>query len=371
MIYRRLSPILRLTPIVFLGVLVPLALNAEPLSAWQAAKAPRLRIAASPYPNFLLRILPTDVNFGEHLYRVRISTLGMGPSSELSRGHFYTLRAGFLDLAHIRRSIDLTAYVHYRITECLTNKGSGFSFAGVEDTVYRCRLTYPDFWDGLEKGERDRIISKIAFDAAERASFDLSNWREIITWYEFHNVPGMPEKGSAFSYEDVPSHCVGTAVALRALRTRGVPYNEAVTKELHREIADLRIVSSEVYLKAMDLVKDRWWGHKTCLKRNIDTGLDDGYVEPWLVRGLEQGPASRPKMFRVSGNDFSDVDGYDCSGMVAFEYEPHLLKKDRVLKLLGRDVKSVDPVRDYPLIIRQVRKEIIEEFGADATVPYP
>ena len=368
----RLSPFpLLCAALTFLEISAPGALNAEPLDARQSRKAPRLRVAASPYPNLFLQILPTNEDFGEHLYSVRISTVGLGPSSETSRGHFYTRRAGFLDLAHIRRSIDLTAYVHYRITECLTKRESGFSFAGVEATIYHCLFTYPEFWDKLHKEERARIISRVAMEAAERASIDLSNWREIITWYGFHNVPGKLEKGSAFSYEDVPSHSVGAAIAVRALRSRGVPYNDAVTRELKREIADLHMVSSETYLKAMGMVKDRWWGHETCLKRNIDTGLDDGYVEPWLVRGLEAGMKPRPKLYRIPRPDFSDIDGYDCSGLVKFEYEPHMPKKDRVLKLLGPDAHRVDPARDYPLILQQVREEIIEEFGPHATVPYP
>lgn len=368
---RAVRILLPLVQTIFCGLLFPVAAKAEPLDAWQSRKAPRLRVASSPYDNFLLDILPTDVDLGEHLYRVRISTFGFGPSSETSRGHFYTRHGGFLDLAHIRRSIDLTAYVHYRIRECLENKTPRFSFSGVEKTTYHCRFTYPVFWDGLEKEEREKIISEISIDAAELASFDLSNWREIITWYDFHNVPGMPEKGSAFSYEDVPSHSVGALVAVRALRTRGVPYNEAVTRELERELKRLQIVPHEVYLKAMDLVKDRWWGHKTCLKRNIDTGQDDGLVAPWLVRGLEPGVAPRPKKYPVPRRDFSLVEGHDCSGMVEFEYEPHMPKKDRVLKLLGPDVTRVNPGRDYPLLLEHVHEEIIREFGPNATVPYP
>lgn len=345
--------------------------SADALSDWQARRVPRLRIAASPYPNWLLHILPTDVDLGKHRYRVWIPTLGVLPSSETSRGHLYTRHAGFVDLAHIRRSIDFTAYLHHEIRDGLTRRASHFSFESIDRTTYHCQLSYPDFWDDLEADQRARLIEEIAIEAADHASFDFSNWREIITWYGFHNVPGFPEKGSAFSYEDVTSHCIGALVAERALRTPGVPFDQAAAIELDREMTALHIVSKEDYLRAMALVKDKWWGEKTCLKRNIDVGCDDGQIETWLVRGLEPGIEPRPKIYPVPGRDFTDIEGYDCTGMVVFECEPRMRERKEVMKLLGPEVTRIRPDRDYPVIIARIEEEIKEEFGPHATVPYP
>lgn len=340
--------------------------SAGGLNEWQAQKTPRLRIASSPYPNFLLKVLPTGVDFGDHLYRVKIDSLGMGPSSETSRGHFYTRRGGFLDLAHIRRSIDIAAYVHYQVRHCLEEGETHFSMESIDRTTYHCHLSYPGFWSHLTPTTKKQLIEELAIRAAEEAAIDFSNWREIITWYDFRTVPGMHEKGSSFSYEDLPSHFVGAAVATRALRAPGIPFDDAVTQELNRELEDLNVVPKEVYLRAMDLVAYRWWGKKTTLKRFLDTGDDDGLVSPWLVRGLEPGKAPVAKSYQAPDGDLSNVAGYDCLGMIVLECEPHMPKKNRVLSLLGPEITRVRPDRDYPVILKHIRREVIAEFGPDA-----
>ncbi len=353
-----------------LCVVVPTG-RSEGLNDWQGEKTPRLRIAASPYPNFLLDVLPTDPDLGEHLYRVKIDTLGMGPSSERSRGHFYTRRGGFLDLAHIRRAIDLAGYVHYRTSRCLERGETHFSFESIDKTTYHCDITYPPFWARLAPGKRKQLIAEISIRAAETAAIDFSNWREILTWYGFHNVPGMPEKSSAFSYEDLYSHSVGAAVAVRALRTPGVPFDETVTTELERELAELEVVSKELCLQAMSLVENHWWAGKHVLRRNLDTGADNGRIEPWLVRNLEPGKSPRPKSYPAPRRDFSRVAGYRCRDILVLSCEPHLRKKARVRAVLDSETTRVFPARNYEAIMTRIRREVLAEGGPNADRPYP
>ncbi len=338
------------------------------LDAWQAEKPPRLRIAASPYPNHLLHILPTNEGLGEHLYRPRISTLGFEPSSETGRGHFYTRRGGFLDLAHIRRTIDFAGYLHYRVSESLRAGESHFSFESIDRTSYHCHIRYPKFWSGLPPGERESMIEEIALRAAAEGAFDFNNWREVLTWYDFHNVPGLRERGSAFSYEDVPSHGLGVQVALDALQAEGLGFDEAVTRELAASLDRLGRVSEEDYRRAMDLVSGRWWGKKTCLKRHLDLGLDDGFVDPWLVPGLfpEDPKAAR---FPAPRSRWGEVRGYDCRGMVVLECEPRPRRDEILRRILPPGATRVRPSRDFPALIARIEKEARRELGPDATRP--
>lgn len=358
------------TTILLLALWVPTALPAAGLSDWQAEKEPRLRIAASPYENYLLHILPTPMDFGQHLYRVRIDTLGMGPSDEESRGHLYTLRGGFLDLAHIRRSIDFTAYVHHRLVKALEAGDSHIAFESIDRTTYQIDLVYPSFWSSLGEREKARLIGEIALRGGAEASFDFSNWREILTWHGFHNVPGMPEKGSAFSYEDVVSHAVGETVALRAIRS-SKPFDDAVTEELNRELESLGIVSEADYRRAMDLVAGKWWGKKTCLKRHLDIGLDDGLIEPWLVRDLFPAKRPRPRVYPGPDRDWRRVDGRDCRGMVRLSCEPHARRREILEQVLPAGQTKVIPSRDYPVLLKEIEKQVKAELGPHATVPYP
>lgn len=346
-------------------------LRGEGLSDRQARAAPRLRIAASPYPNPLLDFLPTGFDLERHRYRARISTLGFQPSDERGRGHFYTRRGGFLDLAHIRRSIDFAAYVHYQVRRGLREGRERFSFESIDRTTYRGHFTYPPFWKDLPSAEREALIEELALLAAAEASFDFSNWREILTWYDFHNLPGIPERGSAFSFDDVPSHAVGVAVALRALRQEGTPFDEAVTAELRHEVDRLGPVSEEVCRRAMEQVAQRWWGKKTCLKRHLDLGLDDGWIEPWVVRGLEGAEPAAPARYPAPQRGGGWILGRDCRGVVTFECEPHLRRAEILRHVLPRGGKCVRPARDYPALLARIEAEVLREFGPDATRPYP
>jgi hypothetical protein len=100
----------------------------------------------------------------------------------------------------------------------------------IDRTTYRIEIDYPSYWERLSDRERERLIEELAMRAALEGAFDFSNWREIITWYDFHNLPGLKEKSSAFSFEDVASHAVGLVVAQRALRDPATPFDEAVTR---------------------------------------------------------------------------------------------------------------------------------------------
>jgi hypothetical protein len=360
-----------LVPATLAVVFASGSLPAAGLSDWQAARVPRLRIAASPYPNLLLEVLPTGVDFGGHLYRVKIDTLGMGPSSETSRGHFYTWRAGFLDLAHVRRSIDLAGYVHYHVREALRAGKTHFRFENIDRTTYHCDFSYPAFWNRLSSRERDRLIEELSLRIALEASFDFSNWREILTWYDFHNLPGLKEKSSAFSFEDVASHAVGLAVTRRALRDPVRPFDEAVTRELERELKRIGVAPEPVYRRAMDLTAGRWWGPKACLRRNLDTGLEDGFIDPWTVAGLATGADATPVRYPAPERDDANIGGYDCRGLFTLSCEPRLRRGGILAHLLPPGETRVIPRRDYPRLIAKIADEMRAELGSRATQAWP
>lgn len=343
--------------------------RAEGLTDWQAQKPPRLRLAASPYQDWLIKVLGGETDFGRHCYRERFGSLPGGKSEGVSRGHFYTRRAGFIDLAHLRRTVDFAAYVHHHVRESLQQEAPHFCFESIDRTIYHCHLRYPAFWSALRGEEREALIEEVAVRAALEAAFDFSNWREILTWYGFHNVPGFKETSSAFSFEDIPSHAVGIAVAERALRLPGVPFDEAVTRELARELAELEPVSEETYHRAMALVAGRWWTKGDCIKRHLDVGLDDGWIDPWLVPNLEPGSRPRVRRYPTPRRDVGRIAGRDCRGMVRLSCEPRPRRaeiREQVL-LPGRD--HIVPRQDYAILIPRVAREIRQVYGAEATRP--
>jgi hypothetical protein len=65
---------------------------------------PRVRIGTLPYPFFMYR--DSEDNFGKHEYY----KAPLFRSKEEDRGIFYTCRAGFIDMAHLRAGIDYGAY---------------------------------------------------------------------------------------------------------------------------------------------------------------------------------------------------------------------------------------------------------------------
>lgn len=343
--------------------------GARGLTPAQADHRPRIRIAGPPFPSPLYASVPHDRGLGDHHYLPYLRTSPPRGVPEVSRGTFYTKRAGFIDLAHLRKTVDWAAYLAARAEAALRAGEAGMAVRFTEPDRYRLTFHYPPEWRTLTSAEREEIIPELALRIAQRATYVSVTWHEILTWYGYKGTVIIPERMSAFCFEDVMSHLVGLKVAGDAIRDPDRAYNEAVTVALDREIAELEKVTGPEKAEILARVEGNWWSFAQARKRMLNTGFPKGDVQGWLVRGLDFDPPPQPKTYTVPAPGI--IRGRDFRGFLSVEMDPRAWQWFAIRKNLPVGTEKVDPERHFPLILAGIKAGMEEKFGPYAAVPYP
>lgn len=315
-------------------------------------RGPRARMGCLPFPGLTtLYVAAPPEALGEHSY--------LDESGETSRGLVYTTRGGFLDIAHVRNTIDLTAYIHARVSHAMHAGWSCVRFSSFEPSVYTVHLEYPAEWGKLSTVERSRVIDEASVRLSQRLALEAMTWHEILTWHGFKSMGVFSEAGSAFTYEDGPSHAVGVLIAGEALRRTGgisEAFDREVTGLLDMTLSDLGVVSKDQMKEAIASVKGDWWEDNTARKRFLETGLENNTVTPWLVPGLAFDDGSGPVVWSIP--TLGDVFGQDCTGLARVEIDPRVFERGDIVALLPESRGEVEPERDFPVLIAAIRDEI-------------
>ncbi len=247
---------------------------------------PRMRLGSIPFPGPFTLYSVADPNaLGTHRYEGWMDRHD-GPN-EVDRGILYTRRAGFLDLSHVRESMDIVKYAHDRILEQFAGGKGGVFHVDWADTRYDICVKVPDWWAQISEADRAEVSREAAIRQAQRLAVVVGSWHELGTWYGQMTIPPFSEKASAFTWDDAGSHIVAAIVAGNALRDSGTPWNAAVTKALADELAALGVADIDFESRAVEQVHGRWWWGGTAIRRDLDTGLASNIKVPWLVTGLE------------------------------------------------------------------------------------
>ncbi|MDH3584292.1 MAG: DUF4056 domain-containing protein, partial [Phycisphaerae bacterium] len=137
------------------------------------ASEPRARLGGTPYMGYYTLFAMADPDrLGQHSYQ------GVWTPGETSRGTLYTARAGFIDVAHMRKSIDWTAFHYVRIRTAIDEGWPCIKLPSKEPSVYFLNFKYPAFWDEMGAEER----ASLAHELAIRLAVELSHVQ--LTWHE-------------------------------------------------------------------------------------------------------------------------------------------------------------------------------------------
>jgi hypothetical protein len=323
---------------------------------------PRLRIGSLPYPLPLVPLEAVEVDeLGEHRYESGGLPLWRG---EVSRGILYTEHGGFVDIAHIRNAADLTYYAFLHIYDALREESSGIILVSAEPSLYHITLDYDvGMWQGLTIQERSGAERELAIRLAQRVALDMCTWHEIITWYGYQALPPVPERQSAFSYDDATSHMIGVEIAGTALRRLPLEKHEAaglyeqlLTELLTRELRRLGAVDAASTRRAALAVRDTWWdGDDHILRRRLlYAGCDGEVLRPWLVElepQSQDGAFFTPPPVHWACPSLADVGGRDCRDIVTIEIEPNIWEGERIRRDLVLSDGRLLPKRDFPRLI--------------------
>ena len=98
---------------------------------------------------------------------------------------------------------------------------------------------------------------------------------------------------------------------------------------------------------------------ENAIKKNVDIGIDDGFVTPTIVDGICEG--AEPEPLAVPNLDILSKYG------LTMRYEIYMQEweKGRILKVAhqGKKGKTVEPDKHYPVIMEFIKKEAVEKYG--------
>ena len=341
-----------------IGLLSSCGHRPELLDNSQARKPPRIRLSCYATPTVGTTYTERD-NLGMHRYE---------NSKSEKNGIIYTCKGGHVDIAHLRKGADWTAFLAEKTLENLRRNKAKFSFKLYEPSRYFVHVSYPENWRDLPSVEKERVTREISIGLGQYFSFVGCTWHEILTYLGYRPVVLYPEFPSAFSWEDSFSNLLGTHLAGMALRDTQREYDEAMTVMLDRELEHLGAQSKKTAARAAEQMRGRWFSGEflfliTMRGRNFDIGLDDGFVTPWLVPSLEECRGAEPQDYPAPSLRFLADYGFS----VKLEIEPREVEKSKILKLVYPDPKMrrkrIEPAVHFATIMDHIERDAQKRYG--------
>lgn len=282
-------------------------------------------------------------------------------------GIVYTCKAGHVDIAHVRKAADWTAYTVANILNQLEKDETKFSFRLKESSRHFVELTYPQWWEDVPEDERGRIRKDVAVGLGQYFAYVGGVWHEIITWFGYRSTAIYPEFPSAFGWEDGFSDLLGTYLAAKALRDTEHEYDQALTLAISRELEDLGAQSGRTGRRASDSVRGLWFTGDFLFimdmkARNFDTGMDDGFITPWLVPALDECEGAEARPYPAPNLEFLSEYGFE----IKYEFEPREKQKRKILKIVfgEKKEKRLTPSLHFPTIMEYIRTDAIVNHGS-------
>jgi len=312
-------------------------------------QSPKPRLGCLPYPGPLTLFAVADPShLGHHAYDTPTG------ESEQDRGIIYTCRGGFVDIAHVRKTVDLCKYTAVRLEMALRNDWTALQFKLLEPSVYVIQLEYPPFWPHLAPAEKQALVHELSIRMAQRLAMVMMTWHELLTWFDYRSVVFISERPSAFTWDDTGAHAFGLWVAGRALHDANGDWNQAVTDALDRGLQELAAVPPEQTLVAVNQVEGLWWSGSEPLKRDIDMGWDGRPIEPWLVRDLPFSKDAIPWRYELPRLD--DVLGRNCRSLFHIAITPNVMETDKIRAVIPGQPAFIDVDAHLPVILDHIRQ---------------
>ena len=302
------------------------------------------------YPASSLPTTFLDINsLGHHCYSNGIFE---------NNGLAYTAQGGHIDIAHLRIAADNTRWLYNKTREHLLRGDSEFYFKlNVEPSQYHVTLEYPAYWKDLPEQYREKIADKVSLELGQYFTYTMTTWHEVLTWFGFKCLFFLPEKDSAFSWEDIYSNLLGTRLGALAVEDKEHDYDEAMTILLKKEMEGLGIQSSGAARQAGKEMKKKYFDGQKYLDqtRNMDIGLYDGYVTPVIVPGIVKGATA--KSYPAPTLELFEKYGF----AMALEIEPKEFESGKILKVIypNGGGKSVQPEKHLPIVMRYIENDAI------------
>jgi len=290
-------------------------------------------------------------------------------------GLVYTCRGGFIDIAHVRDNADRTIFLTMQIARALPG-GAIIEFP--EEGTLRRVILKPVPPELLARYGRWGVATTLA----SWASLQLSTWHEILTWYGWQSIKGIPEKLSAFSPEDVYSNALGINLAVGIITNRETrsrqQYEASMQAWLAEALRRLGAVPRAQARQAMQAVDGLWWdSSKRVPEWNLVTRrfvAMTSPIAPWIVADAvkhapalaqmcKDQPAPLPMIIRDQLGDLEIA----ALITVALEFNDWVPEQFPVPAANGQTVTQAD----FPAILEDIRRQGATQLGPHFDRPGP
>jgi hypothetical protein len=315
--------------------------------------APRLRVGTLPTPPPGPRYYEPQ-ELGNHSYHNSFSE---------KNGIVYTCKAGHIDITHLRWSADYTKYLINKVRQTLMQKDEEFTFSvSIEHSRHKVRFDYPEYWDYLTQKEKEKIAERIAFEVGPYLAYNATTWHEILTWFGVHFIGIEPEFNSSFSWEDIYSNLLGTKLAVEAIKDTKHTYDEAMTLAINRRLKELDAQPKSIAIQATEKMRGKWYTGVLLvdtLRKNMDIGLDDGFVTPVIVPGICQG--SEPALLAVPTTKILPEFGFS----MRHEIYPYEWERGKILRTIYPDGngEKIEPEKHFATLMYHIKRQAVEKYG--------
>ena len=222
--------------------------------------AQKVKIGSVQVPFFRYANTLDANKIGPHSYEAGTFSFAKGsPNGQRgseNNGQIYTLRGGFIDLAHVRDTADNAIALFYRIHPQL-----GQAIKIQLPSEIGPRFINIDAIDVSELNPRQQ--SELAASIAVRLAYFMAEAHEIAQWNGYRSWAPWSEEVSAYSPEDIYSNMLGAKIALALLNnnltmTREL-YNQHMSTWLDASMNWLEPVSRQQTNALFDITDGIWW----------------------------------------------------------------------------------------------------------------
>jgi hypothetical protein len=322
-----------------------IALASILLISCRAADQPRMRFGAFFGSPISMTFANPD-NLGKHNYN---------SSAGEKTGLIYTCRGGFIDIGHVREAADRTFYLANLTYKNINLGNQDFSFKVIEPSHFHIKIYYPDNWQNLSQQQKQTTTQQLSINLAQYLAHKQLIWHEILTWYGFATAGVFSDRISAFSWEDTYSDVMGIDLAAKALFNNKQKYNEIMTDLIKQKLINLNAQPVTVTKKAANQVKGDWYTggfyfFVKMKKRNLDIGLNDGQITPWLVNDIC--PQTNPQPYNVPLASSLQTQGFNFD----IQIDPKVFEKNKIYRSINLDQnKLITPKIHFPMIMRHIQ----------------
>ncbi|WP_164848381.1 DUF4056 domain-containing protein [Halobacteriovorax sp. HLS] len=220
----------------------------------------KVQLGALPIPLITLANTVSIEDIGSHSYNASAFTKSSFKqkhrSDKENNGLIYTKRGGFLDMAHVRDTADLTIALFYFFYENL----------GQEKTV-NLRKELGEARIKLKKFDRSKFSKKeiwfLASNLAARKAYQMAVAHEISQWHGYRSIELFDETVSAYSPEDLYSNLLGAKIASNIINNKlafsSESFNKHMTVWLAKTLQSLEPVSKDETNRLLKEVDGTWW----------------------------------------------------------------------------------------------------------------